>query len=73
MGKESSEVCSLKEWRLRRHLSHRGLAKLSDVSTDTLLAIEKSKRHLYRELTERKIADALGIKVSQVEEFSGEK
>lgn len=72
MDLEANEVCALKEWRLRRHLSHRGLAKLSSVSTDTLIAIEKAKRLVYRELTERKIADALGIKVSQVEEFRRE-
>jgi DNA-binding XRE family transcriptional regulator len=61
------EVAALREWRLRRHLSHRQLAKLADVTTYTLLRIEKGNPT--RPLTRRKIADALGLAETQIGEF----
>ncbi len=63
-----SDVLPLKEWRLRRHMSHRQLAKAAQVSTETLLRAEKGGR-VY-ELTARKIGDALGVAVAQVVEFN---
>ena len=58
----------LKEWRLRKHYSHRQLAQLAEVATSTLVRIEKGEPA--RELTQRKIADALGLKVSDIAEFA---
>ena len=62
------EVQPLKEWRLRRYLSYRGLAKEAGVSTETILRAERGGR-IY-ETTQRRLADALGIRVSQIEEFA---
>jgi transcriptional regulator with XRE-family HTH domain len=70
-GGGTEEVQPLKEWRLRRHLSFRMLARAAGVSTDTLLRAEKGAR--LHELTQRKIADALGIAVRQVREFQPQK
>ena len=67
INKKGLEVQPLKEWRLRRHLSHRGLARAAGVSTETLLRAEKGRK--LQELTQRKIADALDVKVEQVAEF----
>ena len=53
---------------MRRHLSYRGLARAASVTTYTLLRAEKGGR--LHDLTQRKIADALGIKVEQVAEFA---
>ena len=63
----SNETAPLREWRLRRHLSHRQLSKLADVTTYTLLRIEKGKPT--RPLTKRRIADALGLIETQISEF----
>lgn len=68
MNEGGLEVQPLKEWRLRRHLSYRGLARAASVTTYTLLRAEKGGR--LHDLTQRKIADALGIKVEQVAEFA---
>jgi transcriptional regulator with XRE-family HTH domain len=68
MSNSDLEVLPLKEWRLRRYWTFRHLAKESGVSTFTLQRIEKGGRA--QDITARKIADALGVKVSQVAEFA---
>lgn len=64
----AGEVLPLKEWRLRRYMSHRKLAQLAKVSTETLIRGERGGR-LY-EVTQRKIADALGVTPGQILEFT---
>lgn len=67
MNATGDDVAALKEWRLRRFLSLRGLARRAGVSTDALMRAERGKR--VHDLTARKIAFALGIEVNQVAEF----
>jgi transcriptional regulator with XRE-family HTH domain len=63
----SDEVCTLKEWRLRRYWSYRKLAQVASVSTETLLRAERGGR--VHETTARKLADALGVRTQQITEF----
>lgn len=52
---------------MRRHLSIRGLAKKASISTETLYRAEAGGK-LY-EVTQRKIADALGVPPAEIAEF----
>jgi transcriptional regulator with XRE-family HTH domain len=67
MGMET-EILPLREWRLRHYLSYRRLAKRAGVSTETLQRAERGMRT--HEITQRRIADALGVPVSQIAEFT---
>jgi transcriptional regulator with XRE-family HTH domain len=57
----------LKEWRVRKYWTIRKLAKQANVSTETLMRAERGGK--VWDITARKIADALEIRVDQVEEF----
>lgn len=65
---EELEVQPLKEWRVRRYWTYRALAKEAGVSTETIYRAERGGR--LHDITQRRIADALGVKVSQVAEFA---
>jgi transcriptional regulator with XRE-family HTH domain len=67
MSSQEKEVQPLKEWRLRRYWSFARLAKEAGVSTETLHRAERGGR--LHEITQRKIADALGIRPSEIAEF----
>lgn len=62
------EVQPLKEWRLRGYWSFKRLAKKANVSTETLQRAERGRK--LHEITQRKIADALGVHASQIAEFA---
>jgi transcriptional regulator with XRE-family HTH domain len=68
MSDTKTEVLPLKEWRLRRYWTYRHLAGKAGVSTFTIQRIEKGGRA--QEITARKLADALGVSVAQVVEFT---
>jgi transcriptional regulator with XRE-family HTH domain len=70
MSEEEKELQPLKEWRLRRHWTYARLAQNAEVSARTVMRAERGKRP--HEVTQRKIADALGIQVSQIAEFAAE-
>jgi transcriptional regulator with XRE-family HTH domain len=61
------EVLPLKEWRLRKYMSIRGLAAAAGVSKDAYKRAERG--HPVWEVTARRIADALGVRTDQVQEF----
>ncbi len=65
---EEEKTLALKEWRIRRYWSLARMAKEASVSTETLQRAEKGGR--LHEITQRKIADALGVSVNQVAEFA---
>lgn len=70
MTEPTGDVLPLREWRVRKYWSFARLAKEARVSTETLQRAEKGGR--LHDITQRKIADALGIRVAQVEEFASE-
>ena len=67
----NEEVLPLKEWRLRRYWTYRHLAKQAGVSTYTIQRAERGER--VQEITARKVADALGLAVAQIVEFTDSK
>lgn len=70
MDNQESGVKPLKEWRISKYLSLRTLARNAGISVDALRRAESSDP--VREITQRKIADTLGVKVNQIAEFSQE-
>jgi transcriptional regulator with XRE-family HTH domain len=67
MEKKEGERHPLKEWRLSKHWGIRELARQAKVSTDALMRAERGEQ--VWDVTARKIADALGVRVDQVQEF----
>jgi transcriptional regulator with XRE-family HTH domain len=65
---ENKQALPLREWRLRQYWTLRKLAKRANVSTETLVRAEKGAK--VWDVTARKIADALGVGVDQVQEFA---
>ena len=65
---DNDPVLPLKEWRVSRYLTYRELAKRAGVSTETLQRGERGGK--LNDITRRKIADALGVRVSQIAEFA---
>jgi transcriptional regulator with XRE-family HTH domain len=56
---------NLRKLRLKKHLSQEKLAEISGVSRTTIIAIEKGK-HPFQPLTLQKVADALGVDPTEV-------
>lgn len=59
-------MVTLKEWRRKKAITIRELAKLAQVSTATITHIEQGKQ-LARPITMRKIAAALNLKPEQID------
>lgn len=62
------EVRSLREWRFKRAIGQRELARLAGVSVYTLLNIEHGRSRGYP-ATWRKLASALGVEPEQILEY----
>ena len=56
----------VKEYREKRKLSQEQLANISNVSRTTLSDIEREKKAVITNVTMKKIADALGVKVGTI-------
>ena len=61
-------MVKLREERLRRFLSIRDLAARAGVSPHTIVEVEAGRRVPYF-VTARKIAEALGVNPSEIDEF----
>ena len=61
-------VPPLRQLRLRKGWSLRDLAREADVAVDTLIDAERAARPP-RPSTMRKIAEALGVEIAEVDEF----
>lgn len=60
---------TLREWRLSRLLSIRGLEKASGVTAKTLVDLEHGRRQPQYG-TMRKLSEALGVEAGEVTEFA---
>ncbi len=70
MSEKVEGVKPLKEIRLNKFWSIRTLASNATISTDAVMRAERGDR--VQEVTQYKIADALGVRVDQVAEFTSE-
>lgn len=61
---------TLREWRVEKAIGFNELVKMAGVTAQTLAAIESSEGRVPRFATMRKIAGALAVDVSQIEEFT---
>ncbi len=67
MIEKEGDRMPLKELRLSKHWGIRELARQAQISTDAVMRAEKGEK--VWDVTARKIADALGVRVDQVAEF----
>lgn len=63
------QVKPLEEWLLEGGFSQRALAEKADVSQSIISQVVSGGRSSLRAETMKKIADALGVEIRQVEEF----
>ncbi len=68
MGQSSTKKLPLRQWRLRKLLSARELARRAGVSRDALARAERG--HKVWEVTAHRIAQALDVDLSEVTEFA---